>query len=382
MRNKYKVIALMARPVVIDGILEYASVRARNRWFFSHVSISPFSQGGESFPADIKFDGIISENFATSDISGGIPLVSVSGAYRLPKVVTVTHDNVKIGCLAAEHLLSQGVENFYFFRTNCEFEFNMSRFVGFRDRIRKAGFECAHVYSDSNGNEVELIVSVKDLLHMVPFLRGIRLPAGIYVENDSSAHVVLDACRIAGIHVPDHACVIGTDNDSMFTKLSFPTLSSIDINDKEVGFKAAEILDLMMAGQKVPMLSLIEPAGVVQRESSDRLDVTAPRLAAALRYIRAHACEGIGVSDVFRRIHASRSALEKDFRAHWGKGIYETIVETRLAVAKRLLSDTDDTLETVAYKSGFPSAQRLQFAIRKESGLTASSFRNKERRKK
>ena len=72
---------------------------------------------------------------------------------------------------------------------------------------------------------------------------------------------MLDACRRAGLRVPDEVAVIGVDNDSNLCNLCTPPLSSIDVNPSRVGYEAAALLTRLMRG-------VARPAGPVSPGSA------------------------------------------------------------------------------------------------------------------
>ena len=123
-------------------------------------------------------------------------------------------------------------------------------------------------------------------------------PVGIMASNDDRGQQVLDACRRVNVLVPDEVAVIGVDNDEILCNLSSPPLSSVDINTQQVGYEAAALLERMMAGRPAPEQPLLlAPRGVVARESTDVLATEDRELAAAIRHIREHACEGLRLKD-------------------------------------------------------------------------------------
>ena len=122
---------------------------------------------------------------------------------------------------------------------------------------------------------------------------------------------------IFGVHVPDEIAVLGVDNAATFCELCNPPLSSVMPDAGRIGFEAAALLDRMMAGETGPTASLLmEPLGVVTRQSSDVLAVEDPLVVRAVRFIRERACRGIKVADVLDAVGCSRSVLERRFRAH------------------------------------------------------------------
>ena len=117
---------------------------------------------------------------------------------------------------------------------------------------------------------------------------------------------------------------------------------------------------------------LIPPVGIATRQSSDILAVSDPKIAAALRHIREHACEGIRVSDVLRHCPMARRALEGRFRKLIGRTPHEEILRVRLNRARELLSSTDLSLAAIAERTGFVHSEYLSVAFKRETGAPKS----------
>ena len=64
---------------------------------------------------------------------------------------------------------------------------------------------------------------------------------------DIGGRQVLDACRRAGMAVPDEVAVVGVDNDGLLCELSDPPLTSVRGHPAD-GLCGGELLDRLMAG--------------------------------------------------------------------------------------------------------------------------------------
>jgi LacI family transcriptional regulator len=123
----------------------------------------------------------------------------------------------------------------------------------------------------------------------------------------------------------------------------------------------------------------IEPAGIVTRRSTEVLAIEDRHIAAAIRFIREHASEGIDVSDVLRAVPLSRSTLERRFARALGRSPKDEILRVRLNRAKQLLAQTDFSLAMVAEKVGFEHTEYLSVIFKKKTGLTPGQFRAQSR---
>jgi LacI family transcriptional regulator len=194
--------------------------------------------------------------------------------------------------------------------------------------------------------------------------------------NDFRGIQALDACRRAGIAVPEEVAVIGVDNEELVCKLAYPPLCSVDPGARSIGYEAAALLDRLMRGEPRPAAPLlIPPVGVIARLSTDVNAIADPDVATAMRFIREHACEGIGVDDVLSHVAVSRSVLQRRFRNLLGRSIHAMIASVRLERAKQLLLETDLPLAVIAKRAGYTHGEYLCSAFRQATGFPPGTYR-------
>lgn len=359
---------------ILDGIIDY--VRGHERWAID----LPEQERGAKPPkwlADWQGDGVIAR-IETDEIARftqglGVPVVDVSAARQVPDIPWVETDDGAIAKLAAEHLLERGFRELAF----CgEPEFNWSQWRrdAFRDEVIGAG-AAYHEWNEtlrldpsfSWQNEKERLAG---------WLQQLPRPIGIMACYDIKAQQLLEACRDLNIAVPEEMAVIGVDNDRLICDLSDPPLSSVIPNTRRTGYEAAALLDRMMSGEATSARAhLIEPVGVMTRQSTDVLAIDDSEVARALRFIREHAWSGIQVGDVIRHTGLSRRVLEARFRRLLGRTPHQEIVNLRIKRVKQLLVDTDLPLQAIAPRAGFQHAEYLSVVFRRETGVTPGQFR-------
>ena len=98
-------------------------------------------------------------------------------------------------------------------------------------------------------------------------------------------------------------------------------------------------------------------------------------VAAAVRFIREHACSGISVKDLLQAIPLSRRVLEARFRKLLGRSPHEEIERVRFERVRQLLRETQLQLSDVARRSGFRNAEYLATAFRRKFGISPNTFR-------
>jgi LacI family transcriptional regulator len=211
------------------------------------------------------------------------------------------------------------------------------------------------------------------------WLAGLPKPVGIMACNDSRGRHLLEACRQLGLRVPDDVAVIGVDNDDLMCELAIPPLSSVAQDAEGVGYQAAGLLDQLMRGRRRrPTHLVVPPTCLVERESTDLVATDDPLVSGALRFIREHATEGIGVADVVRHLDVSRSTVEKRLKRHLGRTAHDEIQRVRLEAARRLLATTDLPLHVVAQRAGYSTVQYMCAVFKRELGHPPGQLRHSQ----
>jgi LacI family transcriptional regulator, galactose operon repressor len=306
----------------------------------------------------------------------GIPIVDLNDQGPGPCRPHIRSDHRSEGALAAEHLLERGFTSFAFFGYP-HFAWSGECRAGFSATLEAAGYFCAHYRSAQRVSwghqQPSWEVEVEGVAR---WIQSLPKPLGLMACNDFRGSQALDACRRAGIAVPEEVAVIGVDNEELVCKLACPPLSSVVPNARSIGYEAAALLDRMMRGEPGPATPVsIPPAEVIARLSTDVNAIADPDVAAAMRFIREHACEGIGVEDVLSRVPVSRSVLQRRFRKLLGRSIHGVIAGVRLQCAKKLLVETDLSLAVIAKRAGFSHVEYLCAAFRQAVGRSPGIYR-------
>lgn len=306
-----------------------------------------------------------------------VPVVDVSASLAQPVFPRVVTDSAAVTRLAWAHLYERGLRHFAYCG-DARFRWSRQRGEFFSAQVRAAGGRVASfvepVRRDGRaGVEAEFAA-------LVAWLRGLPKPVGVLACYDVRGQQVLEACQEAALAVPEEVAVIGVHNDDLLCDLCDPPLSSVMPDARRAGFEAAELLERMMAGEPVPVATrLIDPVGVAARQSTDVVAVADASVAAAVRYIREHADQGIDVSDVLRAVPMSRTLLERRFKQLLGHTPHAHIQRVRLERVKALLATTELAVGAIAERLGFEHAEYLSVAFRRATGLTPGAYRRRHR---
>jgi LacI family transcriptional regulator len=195
-------------------------------------------------------------------------------------------------------------------------------------------------------------------------------------QFDAEANIIVQACIHAGLNVPEQVAVVGVDNDPIYSELGPVPLTSVISNRELLGYRGAELLDRLMRGGKLPSKpERVPPGGVIVRRSTDIFAIDDVGVANALRYIKEHAAEPISIDAVAGASGVSRRTLYTKFQTTLNRTIQAEIIRQRINLAKNLLSATNEKLESIAYDSGFETANSLSKAFRIHEGMSPSVYR-------
>lgn len=196
---------------------------------------------------------------------------------------------------------------------------------------------------------------------------------GVICRCDEDGCALVRAVQILGRRVPEDVAVSGM-GDEPVTLTSRPPLTSYQSPLEEKGFQAAALLDRLMKGESRPSAPISVSGGVlVVRGSTQRHPA---EIQEALKIIHEDAAAGLTVKELSKRLSVSRVSLERKFLRCLGQKPAESIRLGRLETAKRLLTETDLTVELVATKSGFESASSFSKFFRERTGHSPGQFRD------
>jgi LacI family transcriptional regulator len=120
---------------------------------------------------------------------------------------------------------------------------------------------------------------------------------------------------------------------------------------------------------------LVQPTGVVRRQSTDALAIQHPEVVRAIRWIRENIEYGPGVAEVAEQTRASRRTLEMRFKKALGRTIGQEIRRCRVERAKLLLRQTQLPMIDVAVRSGFSSRSHMNQELRRAIGMSPKEYR-------
>lgn len=346
---------------VVEGVAEYGA--AREDWLVQVVSSRQMAAG--QYPTPDFADGLIGaihdDVAALWDGPARKAIVNVSRGREIEGASNVTCDDRAIAEIAADFLLSKGVKGYAWCDPHLIDQRRRSFFV---EKIEEAGHSVS-LFDTHSDRKQRLAAKIEQA----------GLPCGVLAFNDLAAIEFLKFAREIGYEAPRDLAVVGVDNDVFRTQLSPVAVTSIDPDFKRVGYEAARALDRVFKGGEPRCDPLrIPPRGLIERHSSDfpgELDQVAVR---AARLIRQRACEGASIPAILEELPASYRTVDRRFKQAFGHTLRQEIIEVRMAEAKRLLRQGTLSLEHVATRTGYATANYFNTAFRKHVGMPPGAY--------
>jgi LacI family transcriptional regulator len=357
---------------IVRGVMRY--VNARHEWLL-HEDLRLRDPALHAWP---KCDGAIIAG-VSSTLTSAIRrrtrhVISCSGSTDPKEFPVVCADSIAIGQMAAQHLIECRLRHFAFYARGRGI--SVDRAQGFVSALRAAGFEC--LQAPMNSPDYDQLLDHSHWPALIDWLHRLPKPVGILAVDDPMGHDLAGACLAAEISVPDRVAIVGVNNDDLICEATYPPLSSVEVDFSRVGYLAARQLDGLLHGDALPdaeRLIHVPPLGVVQRLSTSVQAVDDPQLAAAVAFIRDHACDPCTVDDILRQVPVSRRWLERQFAGKLNRTPHEEIVRVRVERGRRLLLESDEKIDRIAERCGFSAAQNFGRVFHQVTGHTPSAFR-------
>ena len=355
---------------VLRGVAD--SSRVYGPWLFW----IPVEMPVTSVPSHDEWDGegIIAQprqnpEFLEELSQRGVPVVNLSGPPGAGGLPAVRANQEAVADLAMAHFRDRGFVRFCYCAGPGVGAWPPTGDI-FKALAERSGYSCEIYKSPAEGGTRTL-----RLAHLAGWLKQQQKPIAVLAANGLRAREILDACRMASLHVPEEVAVLGVNDDELICEMANPPLSSVVHNARRVGYEAAAMLHRLMQGKKVMADIVVDPLGVKARQSTDLLAIEDPEVAKAVRFIRENACAGIRVDDVLDQVALSRRGLEKRFRKAVGRPPHMEIRRVQLEKVKDLLVGTDYKLERIAELTGFSTAQYLAGLFHRVVKMTPGGWR-------
>lgn len=365
---------------IFDGIHRYSMEHGGWHIFF----IPQASYGAERSEMNLRSmkgwqgDGIIMATNEPTEMRfarrWGIPMVNLAGGlealHGIPRVMV---DNYKAGQLVAEHLLERNLTNLAYFGWE-KLWYSLERYRGFSDRAKESGVNCMAYLRP--WDDVANMNWSQRLKAPVQWLASLPLPCGIFATQDFRAQLLMEACREAGLRVPEDIAMVGMDNNETICEHAIPKLTSISRSSEHVGYEAAAYLDRMMNGEEGSTREILIPPGdVIVRESSDMMYCSDPLVRQAIEYMRKQLRENLNIENIADELGVSKRKLERSFSTAVNCPPRQYLIKLRILHAQALIKLTPDmTIDALARECGFQTSPAFYTAFRRITGTSPGKF--------
>lgn len=301
----------------------------------------------------------------------GVPVVQVTRRREhVADVPSVLIDEPRCGELAASHFIDRKYTHFAYVGDVMPARSSDPLLEGYLRIIGDTGRPCERLALPTDQPAKQSIAAVCSWLRQLP------RPVAILGHNATHAQILVEACRRLRIRIPESIGILSGDDDVLAGSIATVGVSGIDRGYTAAGHEAGRMLDEMICGIDAnPGTVLIQPPGVMERESTDTVAVEDDEVAWAIRYIREHIAEPIQVTDVVSAVGMSRRALEKRFLQSLGRTPGQEIRRWRLKKVQKLLVETNLPIQDIATAAGFVYPEVMQRTFKRYIKMVPSDYR-------
>lgn len=367
---------------LLKGIIEYS--KGQEPWVVCRMP--PSFKEKEGMEGVIRWavkwnaDAIIGQFSHNDDISlfkrYGIIALAQDYEIRFEEIPNITSEYFLTGSMAADFFLGRGFRSFAFFGYENSI-WSHERGEGFRQRIEAAGHgDSFHIW------EKQSLKSIWYYDHETigAWIRTLPRPLALFACDDTQANKILETCRVLKISVPNDIAVLGVDNDETICDLSYPTLSSIDLNIVKAGYDCAGLIDSMNGNPDAEFHDvIISPSSIINRQSTDIYSTDDPYTRKAISFIHDNVCRNINVKDVLAEVPVSRRLLETRFKRVTDSSIYQYIKKIRVEKFAELLISSDEPINSIANKLDYLEHKNMSRIFKSVKGCSPEEFRKKRR---
>lgn len=356
----------------LRGMLDYKDHSAN--WQVVSQTLEPFVPFTQLDLTAI--DGVIGffheRAWAEAVIRAGVPAVNISTRLEDIPLPRISNDDEAVGRMGGEHLLERGFVNHAFFTLSDDWLVRR-RCEGFKRHVeKKTGRPCHVFHADPLVMPREQAVD--------EWLLSLPKPIAVFGSIDPAARLVIRRAAELGMKVPDEVAVLGVNNERWMVYMESIAMSSIELNERRIGYLAAQLLDELMEGKPAPAQpKWIPPIGVVTRRSTDTVIAEDPVVGRALKFINDHCGEGISVEDVLDEVRISRRGFELRLKRSIGHSPKMAIFRAQVERAKKMLLSSDAPMHRIAEQCGFEYEPRFYVVFRRLTGTTPGEYRRRYR---
>lgn len=186
-----------------------------------------------------------------------IPFTLIGQPYRYEdQIVFVDNDNQLLGKQATDHLIEKGHREILFITNTTKENLYFERFFGYQKAMMIAGYPL---------HPAVTFESPADYVAFEDILKSSKA-TGLVVIDDLFAVRTMQLCTLYGYRIPEDLSVVSFNN-SIFSTLTHPYLTSLDIDVAKLGTIATQKLMEQLQQQTTDGVKVIVPHELIQRET-------------------------------------------------------------------------------------------------------------------
>lgn len=168
-------------------------------------------------------------------IDGGIPVVFYDRICTGLQTERVVVDDYAGAFAAVEYLIQTGCRHICFCGADPHLEITKNRKNGYLDALHRYGITVDETLIKTCDTRQKAMAMTPDLLESP------HRPDAFFAINDETAAGILQACKLAGIRVPQEVSICGF-SDGTIAQSTAPRLTTVEQHGEEVGSSAFAIL--------------------------------------------------------------------------------------------------------------------------------------------
>lgn len=177
------------------------------------------------------------------------------------QTINIDNDNLMAARDATDYLYSLGHRNIGYLSTDTTYHFA---------RERKAGYQLSMLQHELP-IRLEYCAEVRDYFtegvqQLQAMLQRSDRPTAILVGDDVLALVLEQVCVRMGLSVPEDISIMAFNN-SIYTRLTTPALTCVDVNSTQLGYEAASQILNHVENPNLMATKIIVPHCIIERSS-------------------------------------------------------------------------------------------------------------------
>ena len=194
------------------------------------------------------------------------PFVVIGKPYDDPEQIThIDNDNITAAKEATKHLLNLGHRRIGFIGGGKDLMVTVTRLEGYKKALEEYNIP---IREDYIIHEEFLLSGGKH--GVLEIMSAKEPPTALVVADDIMAMGVLRTLHLMGYDIPNSISVISFNN-TLFSELSSPPLTTVDINILHLGIEAVKNLLAIIENPKEPTKRVIIPHKIIVRSSCARI---------------------------------------------------------------------------------------------------------------